>query len=133
MTREVLGTRVVIRFGSACAVQSGSARVRAFQADRRCREEGCGTILSIYNPSTYCSLHERRQADRRARQSSREVLQRVCANGVCGTPFIPTNPARVYCSDRCRMSAFQQRRQAEKRREQQRRVNAEAIPLRRAG
>lgn len=118
MTREVLGTHVVIRFGAVCASDAGAARVRVFEADRRCLHEGCTTVLSIYNPSAYCSLHERRQADRRARQTSREVLERTCANEHCGVPFVTTNPARVYCSDRCRMSAFQQRRQAEKRRSQ---------------
>ncbi len=116
MSRDVLGTRVVIRFGAVSAVEAGSSRVRCFEADRRCCEEGCTTILSIYNPSGYCSLHGRRQGDRRGRQSSRQVLERTCANDLCRTEFSTTNPARVYCSDRCRMSAFQQRRQADKRR-----------------
>ena len=92
---------------------------RVYQSDRRCRHEGCTTVLSIYNPSAYCSLHERRQVQH-VRHTARQVLQRVCANTACATAFVTTNPARVYCSDRCRMSAFQQRRQAEKRRSQQR-------------
>ena len=29
-----------------------------FGKDRFCREEGCGTKLSRYNPGKYCSLHE---------------------------------------------------------------------------
>lgn len=116
MTRDGLGTRVVLRFGTVRAMDASSGRVRAFQADRRCREDGCTTILSIYNPSPYCSLHQRRQADHRARHTDREVLQRTCAREMCSAVFLTTNPARVYCSDRCRMSAFQQRRQAEKRR-----------------
>ena len=120
MSRDVLGTRVVIRFGAGRALDTGSGRVRVFQADRRCREEGCITVLSIYNPSAYCSLHDRPQHGRRGRQSSRQVVQRVCANEACAEPFVTTNPARVYCSDRCRMSAFQQRRQAEKRQRQAR-------------
>jgi hypothetical protein len=122
MTREVLRTRVAIRFGAACVKDAGASRVRVYESDRRCRHDGCITVLSIYNPSAYCCLHERQQADHRARQSSRQLVQRICSNASCGAPFVTTNPARVYCSDRCRMSAFQQRRQAEKRRAQQRPV-----------
>lgn len=118
MTRELLGTRVSIRFGSACTLNAGTGHVRVFKADRRCTQEGCSTVLSIYNPSAFCSLHERRQTDRRARQSNRQLLHRVCANDACRATFGTSNPARVYCSDRCRMSAFQQRRQAEKHRAQ---------------
>jgi hypothetical protein len=120
MSREVLRTRVSIRFGAACVTDSGSAHVRVYQADRRCRHEGCITVLSIYNPSSYCSLHEHRQIDHHARHAAREALKRVCANTACAGAFVTNNPARVYCSDRCRMSAFQQRRQAEKHRAQQR-------------
>lgn len=123
MSRDVLGTRVVIRFGAGCALDTGSGRVRAFQADRRCREEGCATVLSIYNPSAYCSVHDRPQHGRRGRQSSRQVLQRTCANDACASAFVTTNPARMYCSDRCRMSAFQQRRQAEKQERRGRHVD----------
>jgi endogenous inhibitor of DNA gyrase (YacG/DUF329 family) len=122
MSREVLRTRVSIRFGAACVTDAGSAHVRVYQADRRCRHEGCTTVLSIYNPAAYCSLHERREVDQQVRHAARQVLQRACANTACATAFVTTNPARVYCSDRCRMSAFQQRRQAEKRRSQQREV-----------
>lgn len=31
---------------------------RAFKKDRTCREEGCGTRLSMYNQGKYCFLHE---------------------------------------------------------------------------
>jgi endogenous inhibitor of DNA gyrase (YacG/DUF329 family) len=116
MAREVLRAHIAIRYGAACITDTGTTRVRAYQADRRCMHEGCTTVLSIYNSSSYCSLHERRQIDHRARQSSRQLLTRDCANAACNAPFLTSNPARVYCSDRCRMSAFQQRRQAEKRR-----------------
>jgi hypothetical protein len=30
---------------------------RTFKPGRRCRHEGCGTILSIYNEDAYCYLH----------------------------------------------------------------------------
>ena len=116
MAREQRGTKVVIRFGAGCSLDAGSVRVRVFQADRRCRQEGCATVLSIYNPSSFCSLHERRQPDKRERQSARQPQQRACAHPSCHASFATTNPARMYCSDRCRMNAFQQRRQASKRR-----------------
>jgi hypothetical protein len=116
MARDVFGTRVVIRFGAGCAPDAGASPVRVFQADRRCRMEGCSTVLSIYNPSAYCSLHQQRETLRRERQRDRQTLQRICANRCCEQTFVTSNPARVYCSDRCRMNAFQQRRQAAKRR-----------------
>ena len=31
---------------------------RVFGKDRRCREPGCDTHLSIYNSGKYCYLHE---------------------------------------------------------------------------
>lgn len=31
---------------------------------RVCREDGCGTHLSLYNPGKYCSLHEPMQVPR---------------------------------------------------------------------
>lgn len=30
---------------------------RTYSAGRRCEREGCGTILSIYNPGTRCRVH----------------------------------------------------------------------------
>jgi hypothetical protein len=30
----------------------------AQQKQRVCSVQGCGTVLSIYNPSTYCWLHD---------------------------------------------------------------------------
>ena len=32
--------------------------VQAYPSGRRCESDGCGTILSIYNPSTFCAQHE---------------------------------------------------------------------------
>jgi hypothetical protein len=38
---------------------SGSVRAsKAFKAGRVCREEGCETVLSIYNQGKYCYQHE---------------------------------------------------------------------------
>lgn len=35
-----------------------------FTQGRVCREDGCGTHLSLYNPGKYCSLHEPMQVPR---------------------------------------------------------------------
>lgn len=38
---------------------SGNVRAsRAFKAGRLCKEQGCGTVLSIYNRGKYCYQHE---------------------------------------------------------------------------
>ena len=38
---------------------SGNVRAsRAFKAGRVCGEEGCETVLSIYNKGKYCYQHE---------------------------------------------------------------------------
>lgn len=42
----------------------GRGSVRAFRKGRVCREEGCGTVLSIYNGDTFCSQHLPRQTVR---------------------------------------------------------------------
>jgi len=111
VTHERLSAQVTIRFGAACARDTGTERVRAFEPERRCAHEGCHTVLSIYNPSSYCGVHDRGRTSRPPRQNDRKLLERTCANGSCLTSFVTANPARVYCSDRCRMRAFQQRRQ----------------------
>jgi hypothetical protein len=75
--------------------------------------EGCGTRLSAYNPSNVCALHggswqqEYHPATRKATQ--REEITRRCAFERCGREFATTNPAKKYCSDACRMKAFQAR------------------------
>ena len=43
---------------------------RTFQQGRVCAESDCGTRLSIYNESRYCSLHGSRNARRVERQES---------------------------------------------------------------
>jgi hypothetical protein len=42
----------------------GRGSVRAFRKNRVCREEGCGTVLSIYNADQFCSQHLPRQTVR---------------------------------------------------------------------
>ncbi len=45
---------------------SRANRVRVHQSGRVCAHAGCATILSIYNPAKYCSVHlEQAQGRRR--------------------------------------------------------------------
>jgi len=38
---------------------SGNVRAsKAFKAGRQCAEDGCGTVLSIYNKGRFCYQHE---------------------------------------------------------------------------
>lgn len=36
----------------------GAFHVRTYPAGRTCAHDGCGTVLSVYNPTTYCGAHE---------------------------------------------------------------------------
>lgn len=91
----------------------GSAKARTYGVGRTCAIEGCGTLLSAYNPSHTCALHEGRwheevQTRTRRSQGSEEVTRR-CAFEGCGREFTTTNRAKRYCRDACRMKAFQAR------------------------
>jgi hypothetical protein len=92
--------------------------------------DGCGTRLSAYNPSSVCALHggsweeEYHRTTRKATQ--REEISRHCAFEQCGREFSTTNPAKKYCSDACRMKAFQARVM------ESRRAGEEVMPVRRA-
>lgn len=85
--------------------------------------DGCGTRLSAYNPSLVCALHgggwqdDLHRNTRKARH--REELTRSCAFEPCGREFVTANPAKKYCSDACRMKAFQARVMAARRMEQE--------------
>jgi hypothetical protein len=85
-------------------------RVRSYQSGRVCADPGCDTILSIYNPSKYCSMHAQLAAGGRRRGSPRPIREVACEQ--CGTVFETGNQARKYCSDRCRMAAFARRKRA---------------------
>jgi hypothetical protein len=80
---------------------------------RICAIDGCGTRLSAYNPSNVCALHSGAWQDdyhpgaRRA--DPHDEITRRCAFEGCGREFTTTNPAKKYCSDACRMRAFQAR------------------------
>jgi hypothetical protein len=87
-------------------------RVHVFGAGRVCGAAGCDTVLSTYNPTTCCVVHKSCQSTPRPRSaaSPRPDVARACANAACGRMFEAASPKRRYCSDRCRMAAFQQRR-----------------------
>jgi hypothetical protein len=88
-------------------------KTKTYGNGRVCVVEGCGTRLSAYNPSSVCALHGGAWQDdyhQGARKSSRrEEITRRCAYDPCAREFATTNPAKKYCSDACRMKAFQAR------------------------
>jgi hypothetical protein len=88
-------------------------KTRTYGVGRICIVDGCGTRLSAYNPSSVCALHGGAWQDdyhRGVRKASRrEEISRRCAFDPCAREFSTTNPAKKYCSDACRMKAFQAR------------------------
>ena len=88
-------------------------RVSVKARGRVCAHEGCDTILSIYNPATYCSAHASEGFSRRRRAGTRAAREVVCEH--CGHEFETRNQHRKYCSDRCRMAAFARRKRAAER------------------
>ena len=78
---------------------SQANRVRSYQSGRVCAHSECGTILSIYNPAKYCTVHAAAAAGGR-RRTPRPIREVACEQ--CGTVFETGNQARKYCSDRCR-------------------------------
>ena len=86
---------------------------RTYGMGRVCATPECETRLSSYNPSTICALHrggwnEAPLPPRRPPRPHREIT-RTCAYEGCELAFTTTNPVRRYCSDSCRMKAFQAR------------------------
>ncbi len=100
-------------------VADSMPKTRTYGAGRVCSVPGCRTRLSTYNPSSVCALHGGAWQDdyhRAARRASpREEISRRCAFAVCAREFTTTNPAKKYCSDACRMRAFQARVTAARR------------------
>ena len=94
-------------------VADSMLKAKTYGVGRVCMVDGCGTRLSAYNPSGVCALHggawqdDYHQSTRRA--SHREEITRRCAFDPCSREFTTTNPAKKYCSDACRMKAFQAR------------------------
>jgi hypothetical protein len=48
-------------------VIGSTTECRTYRPGRICVESGCRTVLSIYNPSSRCSLHERQAVMAHAR------------------------------------------------------------------
>jgi hypothetical protein len=71
---------------------SGTASVRTYASGRVCRADGCGTVLSAYNPSSFCALHGR--ALPRPRRARRQAAERACEN--CGASFETANEKQRY-------------------------------------
>ena len=113
-TRGLRGRRLSLQIDDA-------VRAKTYGARRVCVVEGCDTFLSAYNPSNICALHNGGWRDELKRptrkQHPREEMTRNCSFEPCGREFVTSNPAKKYCSDACRMKAFQARavaaRQAE--------------------
>jgi len=88
-------------------------KTKTYGLGRICTVDGCGTRLSAYNPSTVCALHsgawQDEYQDGAHRGVRRDEITRLCAFDGCGREFTTTNPAKKYCSDACRMRAFQAR------------------------
>jgi hypothetical protein len=90
---------------------SKSGRVRSHEGGRVCAQSTCATILSIYNPTRFCTLHAQSAAcDRRRCAQEHAVREVTCAH--CGAAFETHNQARRFCGDRCRMAAFARRKRA---------------------
>jgi len=88
-------------------------RTKTYGTGRVCNVEGCQTRLSAYNPSDICALHsgswhdDMRYSSRKRHE--REEITRNCSFAPCSREFVTYNPAKKYCSDACRMRAFQAR------------------------
>ena len=108
-----------LRGQSLRSVAHRMSRTRTYGTGRVCAVEGCGTVLSAYNPSRTCALHDgvwRDEARRTSRRSTpREEVTRRCAFDDCGREFTSANPAKRYCCDAYRMKAFQARVMAARR------------------
>lgn len=115
---EFRSTRV-LRGRRLHSLAEGMSKTRTYGVGRTCMVDGCGTRLSAYNPSRTCALHDglwQEDYHRSSRRTSqREEIARRCSFEPCGREFSTTNPAKRYCSDACRMKAFQARVMAARR------------------
>jgi hypothetical protein len=99
----VMSTRITGFMERGVPVSRGQ-QIQNWAKDRVCVAEDCTTVLSVYNPSKYCSVHAPSQESRGRRRPERPIREVACEH--CGDLFQTTNPVRRYCSDRCRMAAF---------------------------
>jgi len=87
-----------------------SDRIRYYGQGRVCTQPGCTTLLSMYNPSSRCAVHQRRSDVIPLRRLESQEVERGCTQR--GDRFLTTNPRRKYCSARCRSHAFAERERA---------------------
>jgi hypothetical protein len=120
MSTRISGTARIT--GSTTAAISQGSRVRSYQSGRICAHGDCDTILSVYNPSKYCTVHAGLAPGGRTRAMPRAITEVACEH--CGSLFLTANPARKFCSDRCRMAAFARRKRAAVRAERRLRQTA---------
>ena len=76
---------------------------RTYGSGRRCAEPGCHTILSMYNPASFCAVHGGSVV-----KTSHEV---ECP---CGVRFEARREHAVYCSHACRSNAYAERKRQAK-------------------
>ena len=94
-------------------------RVQTYPRDRVCAAPECSTVLSAYNPRALCALHAilDRDASRcHERQKELPLFERTCEH--CGFVFETGNRRKRFCSDRCRVAAFQHRKSRERQGEE---------------
>lgn len=94
-------------------LESCGERPARYASGRRCAAPGCSTILSMYNPASFCCVHDREAAPVRTRRKpERPTMIVVCARPGCAIAYATDNPRRKYCSDRCRVKAFEDRQRS---------------------
>jgi hypothetical protein len=98
---------VANRLGSVRPLVSGRSAAPVHGRGRGCEEKGCDTVLSVYNATSFCSVHERgAQAPGRKPHDAHDRVTMTCALTTCGRSFESVNLTRVYCSAHCRMLGF---------------------------
>ena len=105
---------ILRRLTTAGRRASGPVATTRHPEGRICALHGCATVLSVYNGSRFCALHERARTVP-SRRALLPLAERTCLN--CGVAFETANDKRRYCSDRCRMNAFARRKRAAARQE----------------
>ena len=78
--------------------------ITVFGRGRVCATDGCTTVLSRYNPSSRCALHQHQVTIVRLRRFESQEMEQRCEQ--CGARFVTSNPRRKYCTARCRSHAF---------------------------
>ena len=89
---------------------------RTYGSGRRCAEPGCHTILSMYNPASFCAVHGGsvvKTSPERSRTNKRPPVTHE-VECPCGVRFEARQAHAVYCSDACRSNAYAERKRQAK-------------------